>query len=161
MIHIRLLGAAAAGAALCAAAACQHQMRTSTMGGTVAPGGSSYDVQVWTGNKRSDVPFPTQRVAMSLRWAESDEGLASWNEGFASNTQARQTVRVDHPHGMLRAVRVTLDGDPNQTGPALLVDSVGVTSAASGVRYVCVNNGTSATASIRPGASSDLHCRKE
>ena len=157
MNRIRNWGGAMAAAALCTA--CAHQMKTTTMAGSVAPSAAgSYDVQVWSGNKRAELPFPSQRVEMSLHWAEADEGIASWNDGFASNTQARQTVHVDHPHGMLHTVRVSLAGDPTQTGPALVIDSVGVTSEANGVRYVCY--GGAKAANIRPGTSSDLGCRR-
>jgi len=158
MKRIRFWSGAIAAATLCAA--CHHQAKMSTMGGSVAPaGGQSYNVQVWTGNKQADLPFPTQRVAMSLRWAESDEGIASWNEGFASNTQAHTTVHTDHSHGMLRSIRVTLAGDPTQTGPALVIDSVAVTSTSGGPHYVCV--GGAAAASVRPGSADELHCRRE
>jgi hypothetical protein len=139
-----------------ACGACSHSMhtaQTSTMGGDVAATGNMYTVQLWSGNKKAQVPFPTQPVNTSLRWAEADEGVIHWNEGFASNTQAKRTVRIDHPHGALHAVQVSLDRDPAGTGPALVIDSVSVSS--SSATYVCA--GTSPV-QIQPGALSELVC---
>ncbi|HEY4129802.1 MAG TPA: hypothetical protein VGM50_04265 [Gemmatimonadaceae bacterium] len=143
-----------AGAAMLCAA-CNHNMgSTTTMGGTLAPA-DAYTVHLWAGNKSAEVPFPTQPVAASLRWAEADEGVAHWNEGFASNRQDKQTVRVDHPHGSLHAVRVSLQGDPAGTGPALVVDSVTVSSSTGSPSFVCEDV---SPAKIQPGMSADLGC---
>ncbi len=138
-------------------AACNHNMGSSTtMGGNVASG-DAYTVQVWSGNKKAEVPFPTQPVATSLRWEEADEGVIHWNEGFASSSQAKRMVRVDHPHGPLHAVRVSLDGDPAGTGPALVVDSISVSSSTTAAKYMCAGI---QPAKIQPGTSMDLSCAR-
>lgn len=139
-------------------AACAGNVQTATRSGDVAPMGQAYTVQLWSGNKKAEVPFPTQAVNASLRWMDADEGVIHWNEGFASNTQARDTVRVTRPHGALRQVRVSLDHDPAGTGPALVLDSVSVTSSSGAARFVCTAG--MPPAKIQPGTSADLSCAR-
>jgi hypothetical protein len=145
----------AVGAAMLCAA-CSHNVQTATRSGDLATGGEPYTVQIWSGNKKAAIPFPQQPVSTSLHWAEADEGVIHWNQGFASNTQAKRMVKVSRPHGPLNAVRVALDNDPAGTGPALVVDSIAVSSS-SGPRYVCMGREPT---SVQPGTTADLNCAR-
>jgi hypothetical protein len=162
MKRLQLWSGAIATAVLCTA--CQHNTGMSTMSanGTVASPApaNSYDVRIWSGNKKAEIAYPQQRVSTSLKWAESDEGIAAWPSGAMNDKMTDKVVKVDHAHGMLRSVRITMDGTTGEEGPALVVDSVSVASAAGAAHYVCADMKAS-PAKITPGASDDLSCRKE
>jgi hypothetical protein len=131
-----------------------------TVAGSIAGTGDTYAVRLWSGNKKASIAYPQQRVETSLRWAESDEGIAAWPTGAIGDKIPDEKVKVDHPHGSLRAVRVSMAPTTGEMGPALVIDSISVAAASNGARFVCTNPKGS-SASIQPGASTDLNCRKE